>query len=104
MSNRPVLPFLSKPSTIAAAPTAISTKPATTRRRSDDSGSATSSRSAATGGIREARLAGRYAATIVTTSPTTYDATTVRGSRLKDARLRSRPIVPKKACRPRASR
>ena len=50
-------------------PTAISATPSSRRRRTDDSGSATSSRSAWTGAIRPVRRAGSQAATIVTTMP-----------------------------------
>ncbi len=49
--------------------------PSSSRRRTDDSGSATSSRSAWTGAIRPVRRAGSQAATIVTTMPVAYAAT-----------------------------
>ena len=104
MRLRPRFPLRVKPVTMPTTPTTISPKPTRTRRRNEASGIATSSRSAATGGIAEARRAGRYAATIVTTTPTTYDATTVRRLTGKDARLRSKPIAPKSSCRPRARR
>ncbi len=96
------MPSRVNPKTMLAAPSRISTKPTSTRRRSDASGSATSSRSAATGGIEEARRAGRYAASIVTSTPTPYDATTVRRLTGKVARLRSKPTAPNSSCRPRA--
>jgi hypothetical protein len=56
--------------TISATPPASIASPVTIRRRSDDSDMAVSSRIALTGAMRAARLAGRYAATVVTTMPT----------------------------------
>ena len=67
--------------------------PSSSRRRTDDSGSATSSRSAWTGAIRPVRRAGSQAATIVTTMPMTYAAITVRGARISGCSARSRPNV-----------
>ena len=55
------------------------------RRRSDDSGSAMSSRIAWTGAIRPVRRAGSQAAAMVTSTPTAYDAMKVRGR--EDQRL-----------------
>ena len=52
---------------------------------------ATSSRSACTGAIRPVRRAGSQAATIVTSTPTTYAATTVRGAKTSGCPDRSSP-------------
>ena len=53
-----------------------------------------SSLSACTGAIRPTRRAGKYAATMVTSTPTTYDATTVRGPNTSGCPDRSRPNWP----------
>ena len=78
-------------------------RPATSRIRSERLGTVTSSRSAATGGTREARRAGRYAATTVTTSPSTMDTTTVRGFSSSPPPGMSRPMTLNSARSPRAS-
>jgi hypothetical protein len=59
-----------KPAAMPAAPAKPKTKAKTSRQRRDDSGIATSSRMAATGGTLAARLAGIHAANIVTSTPT----------------------------------
>ncbi len=82
-----------------APPTSIAT-PATSRLRSVDSGMAMSSRSAVTGAIRAARRAGRYAASVVTPTPTTYDATTVSGRKTSGCPERSRPKLANSARMP----
>ncbi len=69
------------------------------RRRSDRSGMATSSRMAATGGIRAARRAGNQAATSVTRMPTAKQTTTVRASIGSDPVIFS-PNVPSRALSP----
>jgi hypothetical protein len=102
--HRKFPPSSISPDVMAAAPPATSTAPAASRTRSDDSGIATSSRSAWIGGIREARRAGRYAARTVTVMPTAYAATTVLGWIGKSAPARSRPKRPNNARSPRASR
>ena len=69
MRESPVLPSSANPMTTARMPDSARSIPTTTRLRSVDSGSATSSRSAATGAALEARRAGSTAATSVTTMP-----------------------------------
>ena len=93
-----------RPSDISTAPVTTISSPTTNRRRSVASGSATSSRSAAIGAIREARMAGRIDAIAVTTSPTPYDQATVDQVTGNSARLRSRPNWPNSQRSPRASR
>ena len=85
-----------RPAASAPPPASIITTPATSRRRSDDSGIATSSRIAWMGAIRPVRCAGSHAAARVTTMPTTYAASTVRGARISDCPDRSRPKRPKR--------
>src|SRR5215218_8007172 len=63
------------PSSATPMPAAVSTAPATVSLVSGLSGVA-ASRIAAIGGIRDARTAGRSAATTVTTTPTAYAAIT----------------------------
>ena len=75
-------------------PPAASRTPNTRRRRIEVSGSAMSSLSACTGAIRPTRRAGKYAATMVTSTPTTYDAMTVRGPNTSGCPDRSRPNWP----------
>ena len=85
LTNRPI--------TASGMPSAISAIPSSRRRRTDDSGRATSSRSAWTGAIRPVRRAGSQAATIVTMIPVAYAATGVRGARMSGWSARSRPNV-----------
>ena len=82
---------------------AISATPSTSRRWSDDSGSATSSRSAWTGAIRPVRRAGSQAAAMVTTTPTAYDARKVRGAKISGWPERSSPMEANSARMPIAS-
>ena len=74
-----------------ATPASPRTTPATNRRCTEVSFIATSSRIACTGAIRAVRRAGSQAAAMVTATPTTYAATTVRGARIRDCPDRSRP-------------
>ena len=69
-----------RPTARAIPPSTASTSPTTRRRRSEDSGSATSSRSACTGAMRPVRSAGTSAATTVTSTATEYAATGVRAA------------------------
>ena len=77
---RPQLPSPASPATIDPAPTTTSRVPPRTRRLSVVSGSATSSRRAAIGGIRAARRAGRRAANAVTPMPIAKDQSTATAS------------------------
>ena len=86
-----------RPITASGMPSAISAIPSSRRRRTDDSGRATSSRSAWTGAIRPVRRAGSQAATIVTMIPVAYAATGVRGARMSGWSARSRPNVATRA-------
>ena len=87
----------------AVTPTTTSTTPNQNRRCRDSSGNAMSSRIAWTGAIREVRRAGSHAAATVTTSPTAYAATTVRGANTSDCPDRSSPKLPNSVRMPSAS-
>ncbi len=63
-----------------------------------------SSRIACTGEIRDVRRAGRYAAVIVTITPTAYAARKLRGRNTSDCPDRSSPKVANRARSARASR
>ncbi|CAB4710572.1 unannotated protein [freshwater metagenome] len=86
-----------RPTTSASRPAPASATPSPNRRRSELSGSATSSRSACTGAMRAVRRAGSQAAAIVTTTPTAYAATTVRGAKISGCPRRSSPNWAKSA-------
>ena len=96
----------------ANRPTASRPKPATVsssasgnaKREVFVTGSATSSRSAATGGTRVARRAGARLATSVTTTPTRSATMIVRGSTTVPEAGTSNPIALKSAFRPAATR
>ena len=70
---------LRKPGSSAATPSTSRTPPMIAERTSDALGK-TASRSAATGGMRDARKAGTSAASAVIPMPTAYDAMNVRGA------------------------
>ncbi len=85
------------------APAATSPMPSQNRRRSELSGRAMSSRIACTGAIREVRRAGSQAAATVTTTPTAYATSTVRGAKRSDCPDRSSPKPPNRVRIPSAS-
>ena len=92
------------PSQVLTRPATNSTAPTHIRVCRADSGIATSSRIAATGGIAPARRAGRYAATIVTIMPTPYAMKAVLGLKTSGDPLRSRPNCANRVWMPMASR
>ncbi len=103
--DRPRLPSsLANPAIMRPIPSSTRPAPTSMRRRSDVSVRATSSRIAATGAMCEARRAGRYAATMVTTTPTPKEAQIVRSWIPNSAPDRSSPKMPNSDLSPSASR
>ncbi len=97
-------PPLARPPARRRPPSASATRPRTIRLRDDADVSIATSRIAATGGIRDARRAGKNADTTVTVTPTTRLTMTVRGSTTSEPLGRSKPSESRSRVRPIATR
>ena len=98
-----VLPPPRSPSTNATIPSAVTIEPITMRRSDRPDVSIEMSRIAATGGTREALIAGATAATTVNPRPTANPTATVRGFSTIPPAGMSKLSTPSNALRPSAS-